>query len=443
MLKSSGFSCTVDFLNALQRFLTYMIKLPELLAPAGDLESLQAALYYGADAIYFASKQFSLRAGADNFDEPTLLDAIALCSKQGKKSYITCNIFGRNSDFAQLKDYLQFLNVAKPNALIASDPGVIEYAKLYAPDIDIHLSTQANTSNAQSALFWARQGIKRLVLSRELSLEEICEIRAALPTEVELETFVHGAMCVAYSGRCLLSSFVSNRSANRGACAQHCRFEYAISEKGRENAQTLTMGEDERGTYILNSKDLNLLMHLDKLTEAGIASFKIEGRAKTAYYVANVVNAYRRALAVYASKKTNTKKEELLKPLYGELYKASHREFFTGFYFDEGANGQCYPFSRPQANYQFIAVVQGDKEGWVQVQQRNKFEVGDTLEVLSPSTKFNQTFTVTQIVDEWGKEVQVANKVKQKLFLKIPFILKKGDILRKDLTEAVKLGKVF
>ncbi|MCL2796941.1 MAG: U32 family peptidase [Firmicutes bacterium] len=464
--------------------------IPELLAPAGDFECLQAALHFGADAVYFAGKQFSLRAGAGNFTPDGLKKAVALCHSKGKKSYVACNIFAHNRDFAELPDYLKFLQSISVDALIISDPGVFVLAKKFAPNIPIHLSTQANTTNRYSAAFWAEQGIKRIVLSRELTLPEIREIRDALPPSVELEAFVHGAMCVAYSGRCLLSAVLAGRSGNRGECAQSCRWEYEscqgdggilttfdscqktcvsveggqgtsvplttwqyeIREKSRKGEYMAVEG-DARGSYILNSKDMNLLMHFDKLCAAGITCFKIEGRSKGAYYVANTVNAYRRAIDLF-SRSENKSSEELgirseeLRMLDAELFKSAHRKYFTGFYFNEPncptPTGSSNPEPRipnpeptinsessvPIQNRQFVALVTGEKDGLIEIEQRNRFRAGDALEVLSPDENFNKTFLVDALFDADGNPVADAKLVQQKLFLKTGLKLKRGDMLR-------------
>ena len=262
----------------------------ELLAPAGDMEKLKTALHFGADAVYFAGTQMGLRAFAGNFTSQEIPQAVALCHALGKKAYVTVNVFAYNDDFDVLPDYLTFLRDAGVDAVIVSDPGVIALARKIVPDLDVHVSTQANLTNAYAVRFWADQGVKRVVLAREMSLKEIAKTHEILGDSVELEAFCHGAMCISYSGRCLLSNYLIGRDANRGACVQACRWEYVFHEKKRANLP-LTMSEDERGTYVMNSKDLNMINHLKEMVDAGITSFKIEGRMKTPYYVATVVNA--------------------------------------------------------------------------------------------------------------------------------------------------------
>ena len=292
----------------------------ELLAPAGTFEKMQTAFYFGADAVYFAGKKFGLRAFAGNFTDNEIIKATQYAHKLGKKVYITINILAHESDFDGLKEYLCELEKAKVDAVIVSDLGIIEYIKEFAPSLTIHVSTQANILNSYAIKFMARLGIKRIILARELSIEEIKKIRANIPSDIELECFVHGAMCISYSGRCLLSNYLTGRDSNRGACAQCCRWEYTITEKSRKGEQ-YEIQEDERGTYILNSKDLNMIEHLKELEDAGITSIKIEGRMKSPYYVANVVNAYRRALDL----KENISQEQMTL-LKDELNKTSHRQ---------------------------------------------------------------------------------------------------------------------
>jgi len=407
----------------------------ELLAPAGDFESLEAAIYFGADAVYFAGKNFGLRQAADNFSNDDIVKAIKLCHSKGVKAYIACNLFAKNSDELGLIKYFKFLATAKPDALIISDPGVLLLAKKYAKKIDIHLSTQSNTTSSMSANFWAKQGVKRIVLARELSLLEIADIRQKLPKTVELEAFGHGAMCVAYSGRCLISSFVSGRPANRGECVQHCRYEYEIREKGYDDkSKFLTLAEDEKGSYILNSKDLNMINHILDMQNAGIVSLKIEGRAKTGYYVGNVVNAYRRAIDFINSAGDS---KNIPNELVDELYKSSHREYFTGFYFGDKNNSQYLLASRPKANYQFVAKVLSSDGEFIKAQLRNKIIIGNELQILSPDNNFNQTIKIQEMFDDKNCEknspITIANKVKQTIYIKSNIKLSDGDMLRKKL----------
>ncbi len=394
----------------------------ELLSPAGSSEKLETAFYFGADACYFAGKKYGLRAFSDNFDEDELEKYINYAHSLNKKAYITVNILAHNEDFNGLAEYLKYLEKIGADAIIASDVGIINLSKKVAPNLEIHLSTQANCTNAESARFWKDFGVKRIVLARELSLKEIAQIKDAVP-DIELEAFVHGAMCISYSGRCLLSNYLCKRDSNRGQCAQACRFEYYLREKTRDDEMTIQ--QDERGTYILNSKDMNMIAHIKEMADAGVESFKIEGRMKTSYYVANVTNAYRRAINAVE------KGEPFDSSLYEELEKSSHRRYTTGFYLDE-KDREFIETSLPVSTYDFIAnVVEDAQNGVVSVEQRNRFKVGDTLEVLSPSEEFNKTFVVQTIIDSKGENIDDALKVQEIVKINCPYELKKGDILRK------------
>ncbi len=396
----------------------------ELLAPAGNKEKLMCALHFGADAVYLAGKSYGLRAFADNFDNEGLKEAVSLVHGAQKKLYVTVNIFAHNSDFVGLKEYLVYLSDIGVDGLIVSDPGIIDLVKS-ATDIPLHLSTQANTTNKFSAAFWAKFGVKRIVLARELSLDEIKEIRDFLPPEVELEAFVHGAMCISYSGRCLLSDFTTGRHGNHGECAQACRWEYALMEKTR-GGEYFPIGEDGRGTYILNSKDLNMAPYIRELANAGVTSFKVEGRVKSSYYVAGVINAYRRAIDEY-----NLKKEKFVLPRYvaRELELLSHRKYSTGFYFGNKGE-QCLETSKPEQKGIFAAIVTKPDKGGFYVEMRNRFKVGDELEILSPDDNNGKKIKITEMYDESGNSVLDANLVQQKLLIMSDIILKPYDILR-------------
>lgn len=399
----------------------------ELLAPAGNKEKLKTAFYFGADACYFAGKKFGLRAYADNFTNEELAEYVAYAHSLGKKAYINVNIIAHNSDFDGLKEYLEFLVQIKADAVIVADVGVAYYVRKYAPTLDLHISTQANITNVQSALFFKEMGAKRLILARELSIKEIAEIKKAVGEDVEIEVFVHGAMCISYSGRCLLSNYLTGRDSNRGACVQACRWNYSIVEKNRPN-EKFDIEEDERGTYIMNSRDLNMIEHLDKLVQAGVTSFKIEGRMKSPNYVATVVNAYRRAIDGMQEDKEYSVSEELK----FELQKASHREYTTGFYFGNAKQGEVN-LDNPQATQvsEFIALVKEDtKNGMALVEQRNRFKIGDTLEILTPSENFNKTITITKIVNLKGEEITDAKNVQEQLYIQTDVQLYKNDILR-------------
>lgn len=396
----------------------------ELLAPAGNMEKLQTALHFGADAVYLAGKRYGLRAFADNFTDDEIAEAARIAHALGKKVYVTLNIFASNVDFDDLEDYLKVLEQAQVDAVLISDVGVFDFARSHC-NLPIHISTQANTTNKYAVEFWKKMGAERVVLAREVPLKEIAEISAFCP-DVQLETFVHGAMCISYSGRCLMSNYLTNRNSNRGECVQACRWQWEVREVSREDSMPVL--EDERGTYVFNSKDMNMLAHLPQLMEAGVVSFKIEGRMKSSFYVATVVAAYRRAIdAIYSGQFT----PELVEQLNAELNKASHREYTTGFYFDEQESRQYYPSSKAVEEYKFIAVVKEMGNGYAVVEQRNKFTVGETLEVLSATADSGKTFTVSYAKDDKDNDIEVCNKVKQILTINCPYKLSAGDILRK------------
>ncbi len=394
----------------------------ELLAPAGNFEKFLTALHFGADAVYLAGNRFGLRAFAGNFSDEEIKEAVKIAHKIGKKVYITLNIIAKDEDFEGLKEYLEFLQETEVDAVIVADIGVMEFVRKYAPNLDIHISTQANIINSYTAKFFADLGVKRLILARELSLEQIKKLRQNLPKEVEIEVFVHGAMCMAYSGRCLLSNYLTGRDSNHGECVQACRWKYYVREVSRDDE--LEVEEDEKGSYIFNSKDLNMLSHLEELKGAGVDSIKIEGRMKSSYYVATVVNAYRMALDMLPEKPT----EELEK----ELLKASHRRYTTGFYFDE-ENRQFQEDSMPVQDSEFMAVaVEDAKDGKVKVEMRNKFSVGDTLEILSPKKDcFNKKVEIKEIIDSNGEKIDSAKKVQEIVEINMEYPILKGDILRK------------
>ena len=404
----------------------------EVLSPAGNMEKLKTAVYFGADAVYFAGKSFGLRAFAGNFEKEEIAEAVKFCHEHNVKAYVTVNIVAHNRDFEALPEYLQYLNSLKVDGLIISDIGIMQFAKKYAPDTDIHVSTQANVTNKHTAKVLCDMGVKRIVLARELSLTEIKEIRDFIPEDVELEAFVHGAMCISYSGRCLLSNYLSGRSSNNGACIQAWRWKYTINEVSRKN-QELPIEEDERGTYILNSKDLNMVKYLDQLAKAGVTSFKVEGRMKSPYYVATITNAYRRAVDILNKDFDNYNCPELLEE---ELEKTSHRRYTTGFNFKDKQKeeSEYLETSMPIQTHEFMAVVTKDQEnGEVEIEQRNKFVIGDTLEVLSPNETFNKQIKVEKMFDLNKEELSEAKLVQQRLILKTDIALKAGDILRKKI----------
>ncbi len=393
----------------------------ELLAPVGSYGKLLTALHFGADAVYLGGKSFGLRAFADNFTVEEIKKAVEVTHAQNKKVYVTVNIFANNADFGELNEYVKSLQDIGVDGLIVSDAGIVAYLKKIGIKLDIHLSTQANTLNKYAVEFWRDQGIKRVVLARELNLDAIKEIKDYVGDTVELEAFVHGAMCIAYSGRCLLSTYLTDRNSNRGECVQACRWEYAMREVSRSNE--LFIQEDERGSYILNSKDMNTLPILDKIIEAGVTSLKIEGRMKSEYYVGCVVNAYRKRIDDYLNGRPYDT------TLNEELFKVNHREYTTGFYL--GQAEQCYTTSKPDNDYRFCAEVVGyDKEkGLLEVIQRNRFYQGDELEVVSVTGC--KTIKADEIFDEKGNPVPDCKYVQQRLFIRTDCELAKRDMLRK------------
>ena len=403
----------------------------ELLSPAGNMEKLKTAILYGANAVYFAGKKYGLRAYSGNFDQDELKESVEYCHKHNVKAYITLNIIAHNSDFDGLKDYLEYLLSIGVDAVIVADAGVVKFIKDNVPQLVIHVSTQANITNKYSAKFFVDMGASRIILARELSLTEIKQIRDYIPENIELEAFCHGAMCISYSGRCLLSNYLAGRDANRGACVQACRWEYSINEINRKG-QEYPITQDERGTYILNSKDLNMLAHIKELKEAGVTSFKIEGRMKSPYYVATVTNAYRRALDELERDGENYTTNETLEK---ELLKASHRKYTTGFNFKDkfAEESECIESSYPVQTHEFMAIVlEDEKDGFVKVEQRNRFAIGDKLEILSPGEHFNKTLEIEEMKDLDGAAVYDAKDVQQVLYIKTPYSLKAGDILRKE-----------
>lgn len=394
----------------------------ELLAPAGTYKKMITAFQFGADAVYFAGKKFGLRAFAGNFEEDEIEKAVIYAHERNKKVYITINILAHEDDFEGLADYVKYLEKINVDAVIVSDLGIIELIREVAPNLEIHVSTQANILNSYAIKFLAKLNIKRIILAREVSVAEIKKIRKNIPEHIDLECFVHGAMCISYSGRCLLSNYLSGRDSNCGACVQACRWKYYITEVSRKDGSQYEIQQDERGTYILNSKDLCMIEHLKELEEAGVQSFKIEGRMKSEYYVATVVNAYRKAIDGY----------ENLEELKTELLKTSHRQYTTGFYFASD-DKECAESSMPVQTHEFMAIVLEDaNNGYAKIEQRNRFRIGDRLEILSPNNEtFNKEFVVEDIKNELGETVEDAKQVQQTLLIKTPFSLKKGDILRK------------
>lgn len=392
----------------------------ELLAPAGGFSKLKTAFYFGADAAYIGGKAFSLRSFADNFDAEELKNAVNFAHELGKKVYVTANIFAKNADFSALSDYFKYLYDIGVDAAIISDSGVFYVAKKAAPNLAVHISTQANLTNKYAVKFWKEQGASRAILARELSLNEIKEIHEFVP-DIELEAFVHGAMCISYSGRCLLSDYLSGRPSNRGECVQACRWNYTVKKRdlGAESGE-LSVEEDGRGTYIFNSKDLNMSAHLEEMAEAGVCSFKIEGRMKSEYYLATVINAYRRCIDGGFDE-----------TVARELMTAAHRDYTTAYML--GANSQTVNYSDSQAkgDCDYIANVLSGGEGKAVVEMRGRFKVGDNLEVLSPTQNFGKSFVVESAVTRAGETVSDCKLVQEHYTINCPFTLSAGDILRR------------
>ena len=401
----------------------------ELLAPAGDMEKLKTAVHFGANAVYMAGKKFGLRAFAENFTEDELKQAVEYAHERGVKVYVTVNVYAKEEDFDSLPEYLCYVKSIGADAVLVSDPGIVDLIRELVPGLSVHLSTQANTTNSFALRFWAKQGVKRIVLARECTLKEATEMTSAGKLcGVETEAFVHGAMCVSYSGRCLLSDFLTGRGGNRGECVQACRWNWKLTEP-EDPERSIYLSEDERGSYLLNSKDLRMIEHIPELIGTGIASMKIEGRNKSAYYVGTIVNAYRRAIDRYyfEGEKYTTDPE-----LTEETVRAGHRSYTTGFYFGE-KNKQYYESSRAAMTYEFIAVVLSWENGFALVEMRNRFGKGDLLNILGAGRSFNKTFVVQSIKDQDGNEIDDVYIVQQKVSINCPERVFAGDILRREI----------
>ena len=398
----------------------------EVLAPAGDEERFNAAVDYGADAVYLGRKQFGMRSSPMNFDFEQLCSAVKKAHKKGVKVYLTCNTLPRNNEIPFFEGFVKEAVEAKVDALIVADIGLLMLIKKYAPDMEIHISTQTGIVNYVTARELYNMGAKRVVLARELSLDEIAEIRAKTSTDLDIETFVHGAMCVSFSGRCLLSQYLVNRDANRGECAQPCRWGYHLVEEKRPN-EFFPVFEDEKGTYILNSKDMCMIEHIDKLAKAGVTSLKIEGRAKSAYYVTVVTNAYRMAVDHYYKDPYNFVLPDWIRD---EVYKVSHRKYCNGFFFGTPQESQYYENSGYIRNYDVVAVVESCEDGTVYCTQRNRFFAGDTVELLAPSQKPVE-MTLSQLFDENGEEIETANHAMMKFSFRSDLTFPKGTVIRK------------
>ena len=404
----------------------------ELLAPAGDMERLEAAIKFGADAVFMAGDSFGLRANAKNFDRDAMKKAVDYAHDNGVSVHITMNIVPHDVDMVGLEDYLKYLDEIGVDALIISDPGIFSIAKELT-DIELHVSTQASVTNSATVNFWHKMGAKRVILARELSLEEIIEIRNNTPKDLEIEVFVHGAMCISYSGRCLLSNYMTGRDANRGDCSQACRWKYSIQEENRPG-EYYPIEEDGSGTYIMNSKDLCLIDELDKLIEAGIDSFKIEGRMKTAFYVATVIRSYRQVIDAYYEGNYN---DETVEKYFNELQKASHRHYTKGFFHKKpDGEDQIYENSSYIRKYDFIGTVleYNPETKEAIIEQRNRFFPGEEIEIFGNSKDFFE-YTIDSIRNAKGEELEVANKPKEKIYMTINLPLEEGDMLRRVINE--------
>lgn len=401
---------------------------PELLIPASSLEVLKTAVIFGADAVYIGGEAFGLRAKAKNFSMEEMREGIEFAHARDVKVYVTANILAHNSDLPEVRKYFQELKSVKPDALIIADPGVFDIAKEVCPEIDRHISTQANNTNYGTYNFWYRQGASRVVSARELSMQELKELRANIPDDLEIETFIHGAMCISYSGRCLLSNYFTGRDANRGACTHPCRWKYAVVEETRPG-EYMPVYENERGTYIFNSKDLCMIEHIPELIDAGIDSLKIEGRMKTALYVATVARTYRKAIDDYQKDPQLYRKNM---PWYlDQISNCTYRKFTTGFFFGKpDDSAQIYDSNTYVKDYTYLGIVGETGDGMCRIEQRNKFSVGETIEIMKPDGR-NVEVTVERILNEEGGEQENAPHSKQVLYVKLSECPEKYDILRR------------
>lgn len=405
------------------------MRIPELLVPASSLEVLKVAVIYGADAVYIGGEVFGLRAKAKNFTLDEMREGVEFAHAHHVKVYVTANILAHNYDLEGVREYFEELRSVGPDALIISDPGIFTIAREVLPDMELHVSTQANNTNYATYLFWQKQGAKRVVSARELSLAEIKEIREHIPDDLEIETFVHGAMCISYSGRCLLSNYFTGRDANQGACTHPCRWKYAVVEESRPG-EYLPVYENERGTYIFNSKDLCMIEHVPELIDAGIDSFKIEGRMKTALYVATVARTYRKAIDDYLE--SPEKYKENMPWYLDQISNCTYRQFTTGFFFGKPSEeAQIYDSNTYVKEYTYLGIIGEQNEaGLYAIEQKNKFSVGETIEIMKPSGD-NIEVTVKQIVDEDGRQQMSAPHPQQKLWVDLGCELTTYDILRR------------
>lgn len=398
-----------------------------MLIPAGSLEVLKTAVNYGADAVYIGGDVFSLRAKAKNFTKEEMIQGIAYAHSKNVKVYVTANIFAHNYDLKEAEEYFKEMAQIKPDGLIISDPGMFTLAKTFCPDVERHISTQANNTNYMTFKFWYEQGAKRVVNARELSLAEIKEIRANIPDDMEIESFIHGAMCISYSGRCLLSNYFTGRDANRGECTHPCRWKYAINEETRPG-EFLPVYENDRGTYIFNSKDLCMIEHIPEMIDAGIDSFKIEGRMKTALYVACVARTYRKAIDDYLE--SEQKYRDNMGWYLSEISKCTYRQFTTGFYFGKPSEeAQIYDNNTYINEYVYLGMVDKKDSESAYIEQKNKFCVGDEIEIMKPDGS-NVATKVLRIVNEDGEDMESCPHSKQKLRIFLSVVPDEGDILR-------------
>ena len=401
---------------------------PELLVPASSLEVLKTAVIFGADAVYIGGEAFGLRAKAKNFTKEDMRQGIAFAHEYNKKVYVTVNILAHNDDLPGVREYLKELKELKPDGLIIADPAIFMLAKEICPEIERHISTQANNTNYGTYKFWWDLGATRVVSARELSLKEIREIRDHIPEEMEIESFMHGAMCISYSGRCLLSNYFTGRDANQGACTHPCRWKYSVMEEKRPG-EYFPVYEYERGTYIFNSKDLCMIEHIPELIEAGIDSFKIEGRMKTALYVATVARTYRKAIDDYLE---SPEKYRNNMPWYlDQISNCTYRQFTTGFYFGKPSEeAQIYDSNTYVKEYTYLGIIGGEKDGMYRIEQRNKFSVGETIEIMKPNGD-NVEVVVKRIVNEDGEDQESAPHSKQVLYIDLAQKADIYDILRR------------
>ncbi len=406
-----------------------MARHPELLIPASSLEVLKTAVIFGADAVYIGGEAFGLRAKAKNFTLDEMREGIAFAHEHDVKVYVTANILAHNYDLEGVREYFKELKEIKPDGLIIADPAIFEIAGEICPEIERHISTQANNTNYGTFNFWYKQGATRVVTARELSLEEIKEIRANIPDDMEIETFVHGAMCISYSGRCLLSNYMVGRDANQGACTHPCRWKYSIVEETRPG-EVMPVFENERGTYIFNSKDLCMIEHIPELIESGVDSLKIEGRMKTALYVATVARTYRKAIDDY---KTSPELYQKNMPWYlDQISNCTYRQFTTGFFFGKpNEESQIYDNNTYVKEYTYLGIIGEERDGTYRIEQRNKFSVGETIEVMKPNGE-NIEVVVKRILTEDGVEQESAPHPKQVLYVDLGIKVDLYDILRRQ-----------